>query len=165
MDNEQNRTQTYMESDKVIAGTQGSVWVKYSDEDARYCFARLINLEAKAKINVTALPVLGKTGKMHKPSGWEGTGTAKMYYCDSTQRQKVLEYKKTGRLATMEIEVYNDDEGSNMSRQATTLKNCIIDEITLAKIDAEAEYLDEDVSFTFDDFDMADTFEYGRKDN
>lgn len=33
MDNEQNRTQTYMESDKVIAGTQGSVWVKYSDED------------------------------------------------------------------------------------------------------------------------------------
>ncbi len=161
----EERNQTYMEPDKVISGTQGSIWVKYSDDDSRYCFARAINIEAKAKINVSALPVLGKTGKMHKPSGWEGTGTMKMYYCDSTQREKVLQYKKTGKLATMEIEVYNDDAGSNMTQQATTLKNCLIDEIVLAKIDAEAEYLSEDATFTFDDFDISSTFEYGRGDD
>ena len=120
----EERNQTYMEPDKAISGTQGSIWVKYSDDDSRYCFARAINIEAKAKINVSALPVLGKTGKMHKPSGWEGTGTMKMYYCDSNSARKGFAVQKDRKSwATMEIEVYNDDAGSNMTQQATTLKN------------------------------------------
>ena len=155
----ENQSLEYMTADKAISGSQGTVWITYNDTGERFCFARLINLEAKAKLNKTALPVLGRTGKVHKVGSWEGEGSAKMYYCDSTMRQRVAEYKKTGKMFTMDIEVYNDDETSSLDAQAVTLKECLLDEIIVAKIDAESEYLDEEISFTFDDFDVPDTFE------
>ena len=154
-----NQTQTYMTADKSISGTQGSVWVTFNDTNERYCFMRLINLGAEARLNKPQLAILGKTGKVNKVGSWEGEGSAKLYYCDSLMRQKVAEYNKSGKMFTMDIEVYNDDQSSSMTQQAATLKNCLLDEIIIAKIDAEAEYLDEDISFTFDDFSIDQTFE------
>ena len=149
----------YMTADKAISGSQGMVWVTFNDTNERFSFGRLIKLEAKAKLNKTTLPVLGKSGKVHKVGSWEGEGSATLYYCDSAMRKRVAAYKKTGKMFTMDIEVYNDDETSSLDAQCTTLKNCLLDEIVLAKIDAETEYLDEDISFTFDDFDIPDAFE------
>ena len=149
---------SYMTADKAVSGSQGVVWVTYNDTGERYCFARLVNLEAKAKLNKATLPVLGRTGKVHKLGSWEGSGTAKMYYCDSTMRKRVAQYQNTGKMFTMDIEVYNDDETSSIDAQAVTLKECLLDEIVIAKIDAEADYLEEEISFTFDDFDIPDEF-------
>ena len=36
--------------------------------------------------------------------------------------------------------------------------DCNFDSIVLAKFDADADYLDEDVDFTFDDFEMPEKF-------
>ena len=38
------------------------------------------------------------------------------------------------------------------------LMDCNIDGGVLAKFDADGEYLDEDMDFTFEDFDMPETF-------
>ena len=39
----------------------------------RYNFMQAINLEAKFEKNKTEVPILGKTGKGNKASGWKGT--------------------------------------------------------------------------------------------
>ena len=40
----------------------------------RYNFMQAINLEAKFEKSKTEIPILGKTGKGNKASGWKGTG-------------------------------------------------------------------------------------------
>ena len=47
----ENEKIDYMTPDKVISGSQGMVWVTYNDTNERFAFARLISLEAKAKLN------------------------------------------------------------------------------------------------------------------
>lgn len=152
------RTNEYLTADKVVSGSQAEVWVTYNDTNERFCFARLMNLKAKAKINTKKIAILGRSGKATRAFSWEGEGTAKMYYCDSTQREKVKEFSRSGKMFTMDIEVYNKDDGSSMSEQGTILKNCVLSELLVALVDIETEYLEEDISFTFDDYDIVSTF-------
>ena len=44
-------------------------------EGNRYNFMQAINLEAKIEKNKTEVPILGKTGKGNKSTGWKGTGS------------------------------------------------------------------------------------------
>ena len=52
----------------------------------RYNFMQAINLEAKFEKNKTEVPILGKTGKGNKASGWKGTGSATFHYNTSIFR-------------------------------------------------------------------------------
>ncbi len=45
-----------------------------------------------------------------------------------------------------------------MGRQTVILKDCNIDGGVLTKFDANAEYLEEEMDFTFEDFEMPETF-------
>ena len=82
-------------------------------EGNRYNFMQAINLEAKMEITKTEIPILGKTGKGNKPTGWKGT---------------------------------------------VILKDCCMDGGILAKFDADGEYLDEEMDFTFEDWEMPEEF-------
>ena len=52
----------------------------------------------------------------------------------------------------------NDDPTSAAGRQTVILKDCNIDGGVLAKFDADADYLDEEMSFTFEDFEIPERF-------
>ena len=125
----------------------------------RYNFMQAINLEAKFEKNKTEIPILGKTGKGNKTSGWKGTGSATFHYNTSVFRQMMLQYKETGEDIYFEIQISNEDPTSAVGRQTMILVDCNIDGGILAKFDAEGEYLDEDMDFTFEDFKMPETFD------
>ena len=57
-----------------------------------------------------------------------------------------------------EIQVTNEDPTSSVGRQTVILKECNLNSIILAKFDADAEFLDEDIEFTFDDFAIPEVF-------
>lgn len=124
----------------------------------RYNLMQAINLEANFKKNKTKVPILGKTGKGNKASGWEGTGKATFHYNTSVFRQMMLQYKDTGEDTYFEIQISNDDPGSAAGRQTIILMDCNIDGGILAKFDADGKYLDESLDFTFEDFKMPETF-------
>ena len=124
----------------------------------RYNFMQAINLEAKFEKNKTEVPILGKTGKGNRATGWKGTGSATFHYNTSIFRQMMLDYKETGEDVYFEIEVTNEDNTSAVGRQTVILSECNIDGGILAKFDADGEYLGEDMDFTFDDFSMPETF-------
>ena len=125
----------------------------------RYNFMQAINLEAKFEKNKTEIPILGKTGKGNKTSGWKGTGSATFHYNTSVFRQMMLQYKETGEDIYFEIQISNEDPTSAVGRQTMILVDCNIDGGILAKFDADGEYLDEDMDFTFEDFKMPETFD------
>ena len=127
-------------------------------EGRRYNFMQAINLEAKLEKNKTKVPILGKTGKGNKASGRKGTGNATFHYNTSVFRELLARYKETGEDIYFEIQVSNEDPTSNAGRQTVILMDCNVDGGVLAKFDANGEYLDEKMSFTFEDFAIPETF-------
>ncbi|MCX7715045.1 MAG: phage tail tube protein [Clostridia bacterium] len=125
----------------------------------RYNFMQAINLEAKVEKNKSEVPILGKTGKGNKTTGWKGTGSATFHYNTSIFRELLYRYKKTGEDVYFDIQIKNEDPTSSVGSQTIILKDCNMDGGLLAKFDADAEYLDEDMDFTFEDFEMPTTFD------
>lgn len=124
----------------------------------RYNFMQAINLEATFEKNKSEIPILGKTGKGNKATGWKGTGSATFHYNTSIFRELMLRYKNTGEDVYFDIQVTNEDATSSVGRQTVILKDCNIDGGILTKFDADAEYLDEDMDFTFEDFEIPEKF-------
>lgn len=124
----------------------------------RFNFMQAINLEAKIEKTKSEIPILGKTGKGNKSTGWKGTGSATFHYNTSIFRELLYKFKETGEDVYFDIQVTNEDATSSVGRQTVILKGCNIDGGTLTKFDAGSEYLDEDMDFTFEDFEIPEKF-------
>ncbi len=124
----------------------------------RYNFMQAINLEASIEKTKTEVPILGKTGKGNKASGWKGSGSATFHYNTSIFRELLSKYKESGEDTYFDIMVTNEDKTSSVGRQTVILKDCNMDGGILAKFDADAEYLDEEMEFTFEDWEIPEKF-------
>ena len=149
-------TATTRKGKDVIKGSLAECWVTIDGNV--YNFAHAINLEATMEKNKTTAPVLGKTGKVNITSTWEGSGSMTMHYNSSIIRELLYKYKETGEETYFEIQVVNEAPGSSVGRQTVILKDCTVDGGILAKFDADADYLDEDMDFTFDDWELPEKF-------
>lgn len=91
---------------------------------------------------------MGRTGKGNKATGWKGTGSATIHYNTSVFRKLLYQYKETGEDIYFDIQITNEDPTSHVGRQTVILKDCNLDGGIIAKMDADAEYLDEEFDFT-----------------
>ena len=117
-----------------------------------------INVEATFEKTKSEVPILGQTGNGNKATGWKGTGSATFHYNTSIFRELMVRYKETGEDIYFDMQITNEDKTSRAGRQTVVLIDCNIDGGILAKFDADGEYLDEDMDFTFEDFKMPETF-------
>lgn len=145
-----------MKAKDTIAGSLATCYTTI--EGIRYNFMHVINLEAKIDKTKTEVPILGKTGKGNKSTGWSGTFEGTAHYNMSVLRELLRKYKETGQDIYFDMQITNEDPTSAAGRQTTILKDCNLDGGTIAKFDADADYLDEDISGTFDDFEIPETF-------
>ncbi|MBQ9737916.1 MAG: phage tail tube protein [Alphaproteobacteria bacterium] len=127
-------------------------------ENKRYNFMQAINLEATMEKNKTEVPILGKTGKGNKATGWTGTGSATFHYNTTIFRELLKRYKETGEDVYFDIQVTNEDKTSSVGRQTVILKDCNLDGGILTKFDADGEYLEDEFDFTFEDFEIPEKF-------
>ena len=65
---------TIMNAKDAVSASLAECFVTIGDN--RYNFMQAINLEANFEKNKTEVPILGKTGKGNKATGWKGTGSA-----------------------------------------------------------------------------------------
>ena len=118
-----------------------------------------INLEATMERQKTEVPILGKTGKGNKANGWRGTGSATFHYNTSIFRNFMKKYKDQGSDFYFDIQITNNDPTAGVGMQTVILKDCNLDSITIAKFDADGEYLDETMDFTFEDWELPRAFD------
>lgn len=148
-----------METMRAMDSVSASLAECFVDlEGKRYHMMQAINLEAKFEKNKSEVPILGRTGKGNKTTGWKGSGSMTLHYNQSVFRELMYRYAQTGQDIYFDIQVTNEDPTSAVGRQTVILKGCNIDGGILAKFDADAEYLDEDVDFTFEDFEIPEKF-------
>lgn len=116
------------------------------------------NLEAVVEKEKEEVKTLGKRGTGNKTVGWKGTGSMTMHYATSEFRKMILEYVKNGRDIYFDITVTNDDPTSSLGKQTTAIYGVNLDSTIIAALDVDASALEEDVDFTFEDFDILDEF-------
>lgn len=145
-----------MASKDAISGSLGECFVTISGN--RYNLMQVINIEAKIDKTKSKVPILGKSGKGNKSTGWEGSGTMTLHFNTSLFRELLYTFKESGEDIYFDIQVTNEDPSSSVGKQTVVLIDCNLDGGILAKLDADAEYLDEEVSFTFDDFEIPQSF-------
>lgn len=127
-------------------------------EDNRYNFMSLTEFESKWEVNITDVPVLGKVGMGHKAAGGTGTWSGTAHYNQSIFRKLADNDQKTGVMPYFEIQVTNEDPTSAVGRQTIIHHDCLCDTFTLAKFQAGEELLDEELSGTFESWDMPESF-------
>ena len=127
-------------------------------DGSRYNFMQAIELEATMEKEKVEVPILGKTGRGNKANGWKGTGSATFHYNTSIFRKVMQEYKRTGQDLYFDIQITNSDPTSSVGSQTVILKDCNLDNMIIAKFDADGEYLDESFDFTFEDWEMPNEF-------
>jgi hypothetical protein len=145
-----------MDARDAVSGSLAECFITIGG--TRYNFMQIIDFESKIDKTKTKVPILGRTGKGNKSTGWEGTFKGTAHYNQSELRKLLVKYKETGEDEYFDIQVTNEDPSSSIGRQTVIHKDCNLDGGTLAKFDADAEYLDEDIEGTFEDFEMPETF-------
>lgn len=148
---------------RAIMNARDTLSAKMADcyitiENNRYNFMQAINIEANFEKSKTQVPILGKTGMGNKATGWNGSGSATFHYNTSIFRKLLQRYKDTGEDIYFDMQITNEDPTSRAGVQIVELIGCNIDGGVLAKFDADGEYLDESIDFTFEDFKIAQEF-------
>ena len=146
-----------MHAKDSISGSLGECFVTI--EGTRYNLMQAINVEAKMEKTKTEVPILGKTGKGNKSTGWKGSGSFTIHYNTSLFREMLYKYMTTGEDIYFDMQITNEDPTSTVGMQTVILKDCNIDEAVIAKIDADADYLDEEISFTFEGMELPKVFD------
>lgn len=145
-----------MRSADGVSGKLGDCYVTINNQ--RKKLIQLKKVELKFDKSKTKMKILGKTGDGNRATGWSGTGTATLYYNTDLFRELIYKYKETGQDTYFEMQISNYDPTSDAGQKITIAKGCNIDGGILATLDAEAEVLEEEITFTFDDFEFPKKF-------
>lgn len=140
----------------TINGALGTCYMDIDGKKEEVLYLK--NIEAKIKKTKREIKVLGQTGTKHKASGWVGTGKMTVYYATSKFRELMLKYIKEGKDTYFELIIENNDPSSDIERQSIALKQVNIDNVTMSKLDINSTELDEELTFTFNDIDILQTF-------
>lgn len=124
----------------------------------RLHFMSMTDFESKWEVNIADVPILGKVGMGHKVAGGKGTWSGTAHYNQSVFREMANEYQKTGVMPYFEIQISNEDPASAVGRQTIIHRDCLCDTFILAKLEAGEEIMDEELSGTFESWDMPEKF-------
>lgn len=127
-------------------------------EGNRYLLMQAKTFEAKFEKEKQKVSILGKTGQGNKTTSWSGTGSMTIYHNTPLFNEMMLKFKNSGEDIYFDIQISNEDPTSAAGRQTMIFKGCNIDGGVLASFDADGDFLEQDVDFTFEDFEMPEKF-------
>jgi len=145
-----------MKGKDAISGSLAKCFVTI--EGKRFNFMQAINVKAEMEKNKVEVPILGKTGKGNKAAGWKGTGSATFHFNTSIFREVLQEYTRTGKDLYFDMQIVNEDPTASVDKQTIMLIDCNLDGGIIAQFDTDADYLEDEFDFTFEDWKLVDKF-------
>lgn len=141
----------------TISGKEGRAYAKINGNNEDLFMAK--NIESTVEKAKSEVKAIGKRMTGHKTTGGNGTGSMTLYYLTPLFRDMIKQWKETGVDVYFDMVVENDDPESFAGKQSVLLIGCNLDSTVLAKLDGDSDDpLDEDVDFTFEDFDILTPF-------
>ncbi len=145
-----------MKAIDAVAGGEGRAFITINNN--RYCLFNIVNFKAELEISIGEVSSIGRRMKGHKPGMMSGKWSGSVHYNNDVLRLYWKHYKYTGDMPTFEMQITNDDKTSAAGKHTVIIKQCYSEGGVLVQLDADSETLTEDISGTFDDFEMPDTF-------
>jgi hypothetical protein len=102
--------------------------------------------------------VVGTTLVQKKTTGVTLTGTMTIYYGTPLFLEMLQTYLKTGTLPYFTIQITNDDPSATVGTQTVALYNCKLSKVPVAMLDADAEWLEEEVTFSYTNLEVLNAF-------
>ena len=118
----------------------------------------LKKLQTDAEFQEGDFKVVGTTLVQKKTTGVTMTGTMTIYYGTPVFVEMLQTYLKTGRLPYFTIQVTNDDPSVSVGQQTIALYNVKLSKVPIAMLDADAEWLEEEVGFSFTNVEILQAF-------
>lgn len=141
----------------TISGKEGKLFLDGEE------LAHIKTYEANVEKTKEEVQVMGRRMTGHKSNGGTGTGTATFHKVTSRFIQIMKEYIRTGVDPYFTMQSVLDDKTAGRGVERVTLYDVNFDSVKVAGLDVETASLEEEVPFTFEDFDvpesLRDTFE------
>lgn len=145
-----------LKAEDAVNGREGIAVAEINGEVVE--LMELANLNITVEKQKSEFKAMGTRNTQNKTNGWKGTGSANVRYISSRWGRLMQEYVKTGKDTYFTIVVTNEDPGSATGKQVVQVIGCNIDALDIAKLDIDAEVLDQDIDFTFNDFNILQDF-------
>lgn len=137
----------YMKAADAISGKEGSLIATING--VVRVVAECKNITATITKNKQEFHALGYRGTQYKARGWTGSGTLTIHYASTDWAAQMISYANTGVDTYFNLLITNLDPTSSLGAQSILLTDCNLDEAEIAKLDVEADFLDQTMNFTF----------------
>jgi hypothetical protein len=138
-----------LDKTKVLKGKDGRIWM--NDDKQGICNS----VEIKVNLEYEELDIPGEALKQHLYMGGSGEGTMSGYKIDSRFILLLAEGVKTGNMPQVKI-VAKLANQTGTAAQIIAIEDVQFNELMLAQYE-QGSTTEEEVSFTFGDFDIIDT--------
>jgi len=115
--------------------------------------------EAEITYNKEEIRAIGQRMVAHKITGMSGSGSLTVYYNSHMFRRLADVYKRTGTFPEISLICTNLDPATvQVLGTQTVALRCVKPDSTILTMLNEGDKLEEDFSFTFEDYEFLDTF-------
>ena len=149
-------SETTMNAKDAVSAKLASCYI--TSDGNRYLLMQAKNVEVKYDKEKQEVAILGRTTKGNKTNGGKITGSCTIYHNTDIFTEMIAKYQDTGEDLYFDMVITNDDPSSAAGDRSVTISDCNIDGATIASFDAEGEFLEQDIDFTAERFDIAKAF-------
>lgn len=140
----------------ALNGKSGKAFI--TRDGKNYEVFGLKKFNSDAEFQEADFKVVGTTLVQKKTTGVSLTGSATIYYGTPVFLEMLQEYLKTGRLPYFTFQIENDDPSTSVGSQVVALYNVKLSKVPVAILDADAELLEEEISFSYTSLEVLKAF-------
>lgn len=140
----------------VLNGKSGSAVMTVDGENHE--LFQMKKFQSDAEFQESDFKVVGTTLVQKKTTGVTLTGTMTIYYGSPYFIKLLQDYLKTGKLPYFTLQITNDDPGTTVGKQIVALYNCKLSKVPVAMLDADSDWLEEEVSFSYTGLEVLNYF-------
>ena len=141
---------------EIVNSAEGSAYMTRNGQNIELFYVK--NANAAVELEIQDLKILGKRMTGHKVTGMTGSGSLTIYAITADFIKMAEEYKKTGKSPYFNLKLSQEDKESRVGRQTIMLFDCLTSSIPLFDMDIEDPIIEQDVEFTFDEFEAPEKF-------
>lgn len=140
----------------ALNGKSGSAFMTVDGQNHE--LFQLKKFQSDAEFQESDFKVVGTTLVQKKTTGVTLTGSMTIYYGSPLFIRLLNEYLKTGKLPYFTLQITNDDPGTTVGKQIVALYNCKLSKVPVAMLDADTDWLEEEVSFSYTGIEVLNYF-------
>ncbi len=148
---------SYLLASDTLHGASGKAFVTIDGKVCELFGAK--NISTNMNLSAAEMKVVGTKKAQEKPGAAKLTGKMTVYYGTPLFLDMAAQYIRTGTMPSFALQVANDDEAAAIGAQTVAYYGCRLSgDVPLSLLDAEADMLTMELSFSFEDFEVLSAF-------